>query len=103
MNLFLIVPASLLLVLAVTRAIAGDWKRSGFCAIVALALLAIHHVQFGHPINAKRKAKEVREMRDHMHQQEGTSNTQMHTIECRASASLGKPKGQTFYRDASRM
>jgi len=43
MNLFLLIPAIVLLVLGVTRGAPRDWKRSILCLVLGATLFAIHH------------------------------------------------------------
>jgi hypothetical protein len=87
MNLFLLLPALILLVLAVTRAARLDWKRSIICLLIAGALFYTNHRQMVSMAKARAKAYSARKRQEQSLQEreqneEGhkTSNNQIQNI-----------------------
>jgi membrane protein implicated in regulation of membrane protease activity len=58
MNLFLLIPAIVLLVLGITRGVCRDWKWSILCLALGATLFVVHHRRL--VASAKERAREYR-------------------------------------------
>jgi len=58
MNLFLLIPAIILLVFGITRGVRRDWRWSCVCLVLGAILFVIHHRQL--VASAKIRAREWR-------------------------------------------
>jgi len=62
MNLFLLIPAIVLLVLGITRGVRRDWKWSILCLALGATLFVVHHRRL--VASAKTRAREYRIEKD---------------------------------------
>ena len=87
MNLFLMIPALILLILGITRAVRLDWKRSVLCLIIAGGLFILNNRQMVSAAKARaraystqKKPEDIQNQRNKTGMEQTTSNQQIQAI-----------------------
>ena len=83
MNLFLILPALILLILGITRAVRLDWKRSVLCLLIAVGLFILNNRQMVSVAKARARAYSTQRQQEGMKQT--ASNQASHAIGAEAA------------------
>ena len=69
MNLFVMIPALIMLILGITRAVRLDWKRSVLCLIIAGVLIMLNNRQMVSVANVRTKAQSTQKQQEDIRNQ----------------------------------